>query len=193
MILVEMGDQTMGECSDTILKLVKYELWCNLQAIDFLAGLSEDESRRDFGFGLRTPHRTISHIADVMCGWSGCVGPTIKKPTWLPYDETVTLQQIRSKIVKVGESWMLAVKVSHERGLLGKERRLNQVFHLVTHGTHHRGQLLSMITLMGHGQPFEGGDFGGWSDTAAQQIGYESRSQAQTSPDPPKSSVTLEG
>lgn len=30
-----------------------------------------------------------------------------------------------------------------------------------------RGQLLSMITLMGYGQPFEGGDYGGWSNTAA--------------------------
>ncbi|RPJ33076.1 MAG: hypothetical protein EHM35_10870, partial [Planctomycetaceae bacterium] len=45
--------------------------------------------------------------------------------------------------------------------------RLHQLFHLVTHGTHHRGQLLSMITLMGYEQPFEGGDYGGWSNTAA--------------------------
>ena len=42
----------MGDYSDAILKLVEYELWCNLQAIDFLAGLSEDESKHDFGFGL---------------------------------------------------------------------------------------------------------------------------------------------
>ena len=40
----------------------------------------------------------------------------------------------------------------------------NQLFHLVTHGTHHRGQLLSMITLLGYPQPFEGGDYGGWSN-----------------------------
>ena len=46
-----------------------------------------------------------------------------------------------------------------------RKRRLNQVFHLVTHGTHHRGQLLSMITLLGYEQPFEGGDYGGWSNT----------------------------
>ena len=30
---------------------------------------------------------------------------------------------------------------------------------------HHRGQLLSMITLLGYEQPFEGGDYGGWSNT----------------------------
>ena len=64
----------MGDYFATVLKLEEYEIWGNLQAIDFLAGLSEAEWRRDFGFGLRTPHRTMFHIADVMRGWSGCVG-----------------------------------------------------------------------------------------------------------------------
>lgn len=156
----------MRDYSGTIFSLVKYELWCNLQAVDFLAGLSDDECKRDFGFGLRTPHRTMFHIADVMQGWSGCVGPIIESPSWATYAETVTLQAIRQQIADVGDAWLAAAKASHEQGLLAEDRRLHQVFHLVTHGTHHRGQLLSMITLMGYGQPFEGGDFGGWSDSA---------------------------
>ena len=123
--------ETMRDYSDTILKLVEYELWCNLQAIDFLAGLSDDQCKHDFGFGLRTPHRTMFHLADVMRGWSGCVGPIINRPSWLPYDETVTLQQIRKKIIDVGESWLAAARASHEQGLLDEGRRLNQVFHLV--------------------------------------------------------------
>jgi uncharacterized damage-inducible protein DinB len=153
----------MGDYFSTVLKLVEYEIWCNLQAIDFLAGLSEAEWRRDFGFGLRTPHRTMFHIADVMRGWSGCVGPVITRPTWPTYNDTVSLEQIRRSIVDIGESWMMAAKASHEQGLLGEEHRLNHVLHLATHGTHHRGQLLSMFTLMGYDQPFEGGDFSGWS------------------------------
>lgn len=157
----------MSDYSDTIFNLVEYEVWCNLQALDFLAGLSEAECRHDFGFGLRTPHRTMSHIADVMHGWSGCVGPNIEMPIWPTYDESEALQEMRARIAEVGDFWLRAAKDSHEEGLLSGERRLNQVFHLVTHGTHHRGQLLSMITLMGYEQPFEGGDYGGWSNTAA--------------------------
>jgi uncharacterized damage-inducible protein DinB len=157
----------MRDYADTIFNLVEYELWCNLQALDFLGGLTDAECKRDFGFGLRTPHRTMFHIANVMRTWSHCVGPILEKPGPLSYQETLTLQEIREMFIDLGESWLSAAKASHERGLLGKERRLNQVFHLVTHGTHHRGQLLSMITLMGYGQPFEGGDFGGWSDAAA--------------------------
>ena len=154
----------MKDYSDTIFNLVEYEVWCNLRIPDFFAGLTEEECRRDFGFGLRTPHRTISHIADVMRGWSGCVGPRIEQPTWPPYDEAETLQEIRQRMAATGASWLAAAKESHERGVLAEERRLNQLFHLVTHGTHHRGQLLSMITLLGYEQPFEGGDYGGWSN-----------------------------
>jgi uncharacterized damage-inducible protein DinB len=157
----------MIEYAHTIFRLVEYENWCNVQSLDFLAGLSDEECKRDLGFGLRTPHRTIFHIADVMQGWSGCVGPIIQKPSWLAYDESLTLKEIRAMLVEVGASWLAAAKASHEQGVLDQDRRLHQVLHLVTHGSHHRGQLLSMITLMGHPQPFEGGDFGGWSNTAA--------------------------
>lgn len=154
--------------SGPILQLVEYELWCNLRALDFLEGLSNEECHREFGFGWRTPYRTIYHIANVMRTWSRCVGPVIDKPSPLPYDEVVSLKEIRAMFVEIGDTWLSAVKQSHEQDLLDKERRLHQVFHLVTHGSHHRGQLLSMITLMGYQQPFEGGDFGGWSNSGVQ-------------------------
>lgn len=154
----------MSDYSDTIFKLVEYGLWCNFRAVDFLAGLSDAECKRDFGFGWRTPHRTMFHIANVMRTWSRCVGPVIDKPSPLPYEEALHLQDIRAMFVDFGEAWLAAAKTSHAQGLLAQQRRLHQVFHLVTHGTHHRGQLLSMITLMGYEQPFEGGDFGGWSN-----------------------------
>jgi uncharacterized damage-inducible protein DinB len=153
----------MNDYSETIFSLVRYEIWCNLEALDCLAGLPDSEIRRDFGFGLRTPHRTMSHIADVVRGWSGSVGPEVTPPSWPAYDETETLDAIRVRIDEASDFWLTAAEASHESGVLGDERRLNHVFHLVTHGTHHRGQLLSMLTLLGHPQPFEGGDFGGWS------------------------------
>src|SRR5262245_47526457 len=98
-------DSTMCDYSATIFNLVEYEVWCNLQAVDFLSSLSDEECRRDFGFGLRTPHRTVSHIADVMRGWSGCVGPTIEQPSWPNYDAAETLAEIRKRIADIGESW----------------------------------------------------------------------------------------
>src|SRR6266853_1785758 len=90
----------------TISQLVKYEVWCNLQAVDFFSALLAAEHHRDFGFGLRTPHRTLFHVADVMRGWSGCAGPIIQKPSWQTYDPGVGFHNIRSVLVDTGDSWL---------------------------------------------------------------------------------------
>jgi uncharacterized damage-inducible protein DinB len=151
------------ESSATLFRLVEYEVWCNQQAIDFLADLDDAERKRDFGFGLRTPHATMFHVVDVLRGWSGCVGPVIARPVWRTYDESLSLAELRDTLCAAGDAWLAAAKASHERGVLAEERRLHHLFHLVTHGAHHRGQLSAMIALAGRAQPFEGGDFGGWS------------------------------
>lgn len=152
----------------TIRQLLEYELWCNRLALNFVAGLSSEEQQRDFGFGLRTPHHTVFHIVNVMRTWSACVAPVIQKPDPLPYRRDQPLEEIGRALEEVGRGWLEAATASHKLGVLNMERRLHQLFHLVTHGTHHRGQLLSMVTLLGgYEQPFEGGDFGGWSNNGA--------------------------
>jgi uncharacterized damage-inducible protein DinB len=154
----------MSDYAQTIFSLAEYEIWCNLQAIDFMSRVSDAELKRDCGFGLRSMHRTIFHIVNVVRTWSQCVGPVIEKPTPLTYQADLPLADIRAMLVSLGEAWLAAARAAHAQGLLDSERRLHQLFHLVTHGSHHRGQLLSMLTLLGYDQPFEGGDFGGWSN-----------------------------
>ena len=155
----------MRESFDVLVRLLEYEVWCSFRALEAVEALPADDCRRDFGFGWRTPHATMFHIADVMRGWGRTVGPAIEQPAWRPYDSSLPLQDIRTMLTDAATHLVAAVKASHEAGVLGEQRRLHQVFHVVTHGTHHRGQLLSMLTLMGRPQPFEGGDFGGWSKT----------------------------
>ena len=157
--------EDMNNYFPTIEKLIEYELWCNFQALQFLEKLTVEERRRDFGFGLRTPHHTMFHIVNVMRTWSLQVAPVIQKSTPLVYDPNSSLKDIRILLEDVGATWLLAARDSDAMGVLERDRRLHQVFHLVTHGTHHRGQLLSMATMLGYEQPFEGGDFGGWSNT----------------------------
>ncbi len=148
----------------TISELIEFEIWCNDQAMQFLEKRSDQELERDFGFGLRTLHHTMFHIANVMRTWSFQVKPELERVEPLPYNKNSSLQNIRLLFEDVGQAWLLAARASDALGVLDSERRLHQVFHLVTHGTHHRGQLLSMATLLGYAQPFEGGDFGGWSN-----------------------------
>lgn len=154
----------MNDYFQTIAQLIEFELWCNDQAMQFLEKLTPQELERDFGFGLRTLHHTMFHIANVMRTWSLQVKPEIERVTRLPYNKNASLQDIRLLLEEAGAAWLLAARTSNDLGILERDRRLHQVFHLVTHGTHHRGQLLSMATILGYDQPFEGGDFGGWSN-----------------------------
>lgn len=158
----------MSDYFKTILELIEYELWCNTQALGFLEKLSEVERQHDFGFGLRTPHQTMFHIVNVVRTWSLQVAPVQQNSTPLLYDKNLSLLEIKALFEDIAANWLQAAQASHEQGLLEQQRRLHQVFHLVTHGTHHRGQLLSMATLLGYEQPFEGGDFGGWSNAGGE-------------------------
>jgi len=94
----------MNDYSETIFRLVEYELWTNFKLLDFLERLPEEERSREFGFGLRTPLKTIVHIAKVMQGWSGCVGPVIQEPTWKDYDQLASLLQVRRIFESMAES-----------------------------------------------------------------------------------------
>ena len=43
----------MKDYSPTIFRLVEYEIWCNLRALDLLTTLSDEECKRDLGFGCK--------------------------------------------------------------------------------------------------------------------------------------------
>jgi uncharacterized damage-inducible protein DinB len=143
--------------------LAEYEVWCNDRVFECAAGLEPGQLRQRFGFGLKTIHHTLFHIVDVMQGWSGCVSPEIKKPQWLEYDEGVSLEAIAEMNREVAPEFLKSIDHSHAAGVLHLDRRIEQVFHLVTHGTHHRTQFITMLRLLGKEPPFEAGDFGGWS------------------------------
>ena len=146
-----------------IRRLAEYEIWCNARAFVAADALDDAQLRRRFPFGLGTIHETLFHIANVLRTWSRCVPPEIAKPTPLPYDPHATLASIAHLNDELSARFMAAIDRSHAAGLLHLDRRIEQVFHLVTHGTHHRTQFITMLRLLGKDPPFEAGDFGGWS------------------------------
>lgn len=147
----------------TIRQLVEYEIWCNAKAFDAVAALEAGQLFQPFPFGLRTIHHTLFHIVDVIRAWGGCVGPAIAEPRWLEYDPRMPLHQIAELSRTLSTALLASIDASHAGGLLHQDRRLVQVFHLVTHGTHHRTQFITMLRLLGKDPPFEAGDFAGWN------------------------------
>jgi len=143
--------------------LAEYEIWCSAKSIEAAAGLTPDQHRQRFPFGFGTIHHTLFHIVNVFRTWSGCVPPVIDKPTPLPYDSKASIESIADLNRELSAAFLRSIDESHSAGLLHRDRRIDQVFHLVTHGTHHRTQFITMLRLLGKDPPFEAGDFGGWS------------------------------
>ena len=148
-----------------IRKLAEYEVSCNARAFDAAAKLPVESLRQTFGFGFGTIHATLFHTVNVFRTWSRCVGPEIKKPAWLPYVAECSLESIARLNEELSAEFLLAIDRSHAARLLHLDNRINQVFHLVTHGTHHRTQFITMLRLLGIEPPFEAGDFGGWTNS----------------------------
>jgi uncharacterized damage-inducible protein DinB len=147
----------------TIRLLAEYEVWCNARAIGTAQHLGAEELFRVFPFGFKMIHQTLFHTVEVFQLWGGCVGPVIAKPAMVEYDEKMTLERMAEWNGRLSDAFLAAVDASHAGGLLDRDRRIVQVFHLVTHGTHHRTQFITMLRLLGKEPPFEAGDFGGWS------------------------------
>ena len=143
-------------CFPAIRQLARYEVWCNARVFDAAATLAQPQLFQPFPFWF--------HVVEVFQLWSGCVGPTIEKPAVVPYDAKMPLAQLARWNGALSDAFLAAVDASHEAGLLHRDRRINQLFHLVTHGTHHRTQFITMLRLLGIDPPFEPGDFGGWSN-----------------------------
>jgi uncharacterized damage-inducible protein DinB len=146
-----------------IRQLAEYEVWCNAASIGAAQRLEPAQLARAFPFGLGTIHATLFHTVSVFRTWSGCVGPEIVKPAPLRYDPAMPLPEIANLNAEHSAAFLCAVEASHEAGVLHTDRRIVQVFHLVTHGTHHRAQFITMLRLLGVDPPFEAGDFAGWS------------------------------
>jgi uncharacterized damage-inducible protein DinB len=149
-----------------IRQLAEYEVWCNRRSLDAAGDLTTEQLFQPFPFGLQTVHATLFHVVEVLQTWSGCVGPTISKPAMVPYDPSMSLEQLADWNNRLSDAFLRAINESHARAVLHFDRRIAQVFHLVTHGTHHRTQFITMLRLLGKDPPLEAGDFGGWSDQA---------------------------
>jgi len=146
-----------------IRQLAEYEVWCNRRSLDAARQLTAEQLFERFPLGLQTVHATLFHVVEVLQTWSGCVGPVISKPPMTPYDSTMSLERLAEWNGELSDALLSSIDASHAGDLLHRDRRIAQVFHLVTHGTHHRTQFITMLRLLGKEPPFEAGDFGGWS------------------------------
>jgi len=143
--------------------MARYNRWMNERLYELCAGIPDDERRRDRGAFFRSIHGTLNHIlyADLAFLSRFTGDPPEVPPLGVTlYERFEELREVRQTIderllewsVELSESW-LAASFTYTSKVDGATRTLPTwvlVAHLFNHQAHHRGQLTTLLSQMGH-------------------------------------------
>ena len=142
--------------------MARYNRWMNERLYALCAAMPDGERKRDRGAFFASIHGTLNHLlwADRM--WLGrLVGPPCTYPAFgadmfaifdeLKREREATDEAMLKWADSVSAEW-LASLLEYASVVDGKTRRLPKaiaVVHMYNHGTHHRGQLTTLLKQAG--------------------------------------------
>ena len=146
--------------------LARYNVWATARLLEALAGLSEDDYRRDVGLFFRSIHGTLAHL---FVGehqlWFRRFAEGISPVVALDADLLPERQALAAQLLDGARRWEpLVASLPPERfdGLLNYTTMRGQpaslpfaatLAHVFNHGTHHRGQITAALTALGQPCP----------------------------------------
>jgi uncharacterized damage-inducible protein DinB len=142
--------------------MAKYNRWMNERLYAICAELSDDARRLDRGAFFSSIHGTLNHLLWGDRMWLGrfigppCTYPSFGADMYEAFDElrrerVLTDQSLVAWANTITPDWLVST-LEYASRVDGKTRRLTSavaVVHLFNHGTHHRGQLTTLIKQAG--------------------------------------------
>ena len=142
--------------------MARYNLWMNERLYTLCAGLPDPERRRDRGAFFGSIHGTLNHLLWGDRMWLGrFVGPPCTYPAFgadmfpdfadLQRQRAATDRSMLDWAENVSAEW-LGSPLEYASRVDGKKRRLPAAaaaVHMFNHGTHHRGQLTTLLKQAG--------------------------------------------
>lgn len=142
--------------------MAEYGAWMNGHMLDLCGGLSEEARRRDMGAFFKSVHGTFDHIVFGDVAWMGrFTGSAMPaKPAGeITFESWPDLDAARRALDQRIIAWAGSVTVAwltepmtYTSGIDGRTRTLPRwvlVTHMFNHGTHHRGQLSTLMKQLG--------------------------------------------
>lgn len=153
--------------------LARYNTWMNRRIYALCRNLSDEDRKRDLGAFFKSIHGTLNHLLMGDHAWLlRCTGDierhsprdargdiiTLRGYEQMLYEEFADMAAQREVTDQMIESWTSSLSSSElasnvqYRGLKGSyEHPLWWCLtHLFTHQAHHRGQLTTLLTQLGH-------------------------------------------
>ncbi|HEY3146774.1 MAG TPA: DinB family protein [Dongiaceae bacterium] len=142
--------------------MAAYGVWMNGRVLDLCGRLADAERRRDLGAFFKSIHGTFDHLIYGDVSWMGRFtdGPMpAKRIGEVAYETWQELAAARRALDQRMEAWAgdvterwLGETMSYVSVNDGKTRILPRwvlVTHMFNHGTHHRGQLTTLMKQVG--------------------------------------------
>lgn len=146
-------------------RLLAYHGWAYARLLDELANLSEEQYLAPCGLFFGNIDGTLNHLAAVDRIWLARVrgepSPFDHLDAWVSSDRAelrryleVGVTAWHQRLDDVGDDALLTPLTYHNMAGEPQQRPLlDIVSHLVNHGTHHRGQITTVLTALGHPAP----------------------------------------
>jgi uncharacterized damage-inducible protein DinB len=148
---------------DYCLLMARYNRWMNERLYAQLAGIDDAERRRDRNAFFGSMHGTLNHLLWGDRMWLGrfvdepCTAPAFGADMFADFGELSrererTDMNILGWAGKVSPQWLAGslVYTSRVDGRTREMPRAVAAVHLFNHGTHHRGQLTTLMKQAGH-------------------------------------------
>ncbi len=142
-------------------KLYQYHDWANLQVIEAAAQLDEASYRKDFGQAWGSVHGTLAHLLDAeqiwFARWQG-ESPQ-HRPEGAAFHTLADIRAARATLEKDRITFLDSLsdgdltrifEYKNTKGDPFAHPLWWQLYHVVNHGTDHRGYLSVMLTELGH-------------------------------------------
>jgi len=142
--------------------MAEYNAWMNAKMYALCETLTDMDRKRDLGAFFGSIHRTLNHIlaCDLMflasfteeAAFIECEGDLYKDFAELRHHRAATDSRLLEWSKAVSPTWLAAASTyaHHEDGVIRTVTQGFWVVHMFNHQTHHRGQITTLLSQLGH-------------------------------------------
>ena len=149
--------------SSLLQTMLDFDTWATRAHLDACRGLDDEMLHRDHGFGRGSVHDTLLHIIAAMRRWTDRMADGPDRPSLDAPGARHSVEALESMLDEVAAELAAAAQTIVKEGRLEERGRIvirdwpeafavphgAMICHVLTHGVHHRAQIMRMLASMG--------------------------------------------
>jgi uncharacterized damage-inducible protein DinB len=143
--------------SDPLQILLRHNLWATRQMIDAAATLSEEQFHQRFEMGPGSVHDTLVHMLGAMRVWGDLLAGREQRPRLEQQGARRTAGELHALLKEISADLSVSAVAHPLEGTVVRKRedksytltRGAVLMQVLTHGMHHRAQILNMLRRLG--------------------------------------------